>query len=805
MTRGKVGFLAFLGCFAVLVVLLLWLALRPDPPVPKVDFDNYTPSAEFKEAYNALHRAPAPEKSAETAAEPKPETSVEVVRPPAEKPAPEVSVPAEKPAPAAEPEKVAEPGRAVRPPKPLPDGPGKDFDAENTFMVMRAMELAQQRCGDWMEFLRQLASMDYSGVPSEVLEAQAKLLPIMERLHEVEDELDENSGSMAVLNALGSGAMGALGSVDGAGLLVLAAGGPLAGLKAKAVLETGVNKALDSYKASGSKRKAIARELKEVQRAYVQYLAGYMPIRRKYEMEWDSLCLMKDKAYLQFGKGDYENAAESAKAVYEKYPYDRESVILRALSLARLAMMDAARSADAGAAGAEPAADGVMSDIKPSSSSSVRVSENDPRIVEAKALLDRHVAKNPALAAPALVVKGVIECAVGDVKSAMTSLDQSSLEYPRQAERLADMFEAYASRPYLEKTAEGQRLLRLHRSLCEGFGAFSPNLEKAFVYERSHDYAKAKEEIFNHFFRRSNQESIHELFSDMEFCESNLSVGFKSLVPERTFFDVEYSQVRDKKWLGMTTKDGVIEVALQNRADIELTNVRLFLCVHFTEMYTGEYDVLRVGAVGKLAPGEKCVFDPVSLGRDGKTFRDIAGVRAIVMTDDRICWVDSVKGRRSHAANVMFGHDKVALPFTIVEYLAAFGTDVAKLARLAGEAPIVYKNGIWPKSDTIEVSLPRIFAILDPVFTIGEIGTDDCVYPDENRVAGSRITLRFPVNLKDGATCDLCVYSDYVSFRIRLKRDGKSVSIADVSRIKRGISGGIDGKSGSDQDGNKQD
>ena len=103
------------------------------------------------------------------------------------------------------------------------------------------------------------------------------------------------------------------------------------------------------------------------------------------------------------------------------------------------------------------------------------------------------------------------------------------------------------------------------------------------------------------------------------------------------------------------------------------------------------------------------------------------------------------------------------------------------------------------------MSLPRIFAVLDPVFTIGEIGTDDCVYPDENRVAGSKITLRFPVNLKDGATCDLCVYSDYISFRIRLKRDGKSVSIADVSRIKRGISGGIDGKSGSDQDGNKQD
>ena len=82
MTRGKVGFLAFLGCFAVLVVLLLWLALRPDPPVPKVDFDNYTPSAEFREAYNALHRAPAPEKVAETAAEPKPETPVEAPKAP---------------------------------------------------------------------------------------------------------------------------------------------------------------------------------------------------------------------------------------------------------------------------------------------------------------------------------------------------------------------------------------------------------------------------------------------------------------------------------------------------------------------------------------------------------------------------------------------------------------------------------------------------------------------------------------------------------------------------------------------------
>ena len=54
--------------------------------------------------------------------------------------------------------------------------------------------------------------------------------------------------------------------------------------------------------------------------------------------------------------------------------------------------------------------------------------------------------------------------ATGDLVHALVSFDQSSIEYPRQAATLNNMLEVYASRHHLEKTAEGQRLLQLHRS-----------------------------------------------------------------------------------------------------------------------------------------------------------------------------------------------------------------------------------------------------------------------------------------------------------------------------------------------------
>ena len=37
-----------------------------------------------------------------------------------------------------------------------------------------------------------------------------------------------------------------------------------------------------------------------------------------------------------------------------------------------------------------------------------------------------------------------------------------------------------------------------------------------------------------------------------------------------------------------------MHVSLSNRSDLRLENVRVFLCIHYTDMYKDEYDVVKV-------------------------------------------------------------------------------------------------------------------------------------------------------------------------------------------------------------------
>ena len=696
----------------------LWPSSRSEPPV---DFENYVPSREFSDAYHAM-REPKKEPLA-----PK-NGGVEVA--------------------------------------PGPDG----YNLERTMKTIRSVELAQKDCGDWMAFLKVLAQQNYEGVPEEVKKAQSMILPIMERIHAVEKEVGDSSSTMAVLNSLGDGAMAVVEKVDVATLATVYTVGPASLLigPGRKALDAGMDSAISSFRKSRLKHDELVRKLREVQTAYLHYLSSYVPIRRKYEKEWDALCLAKDKAYLEIGRGQYAEAIVTTREIMKRYPYDRESILLRALSLARVALAEARKRYEA-----QP----QLESVELRRIHYARVEADDPLIAEARDLLARYLGSYPEVSGPALVLKGLVECATGDLVHALVSFDQSAIEYPRQAEMLNNMLEVYASRPHLEKTAEGQRLLQLHRSLCEGFGAFSPNLEKAFAYEREQNYVKSKEEIYNHFFRRGNQEVFHELFSDMEFCEKNLPVGFKGLLLERSFLDLEMKNA------GWTEQSEAVKVSLRNRTDFELKNVRVFLCVQYTEMYKGEYDVLKVGTVGRLGAGDAHEFPELAISRKGKTFKDITRVRAIVMSDDRICWVDPVDEKRKHASEVSTGVVRVDLPFTPAEYLGAFGTDADALGKMAREMPVARVKKLMVMEE-LELSLPRVFAVLDPVFTIGEIGEKGCVFPSEKNVSGAKIGLRFPVSLKEGESLSFCIYSDYSSFKVSLKRSEEAIVVDRVEPIK---------------------
>ena len=137
-------------------------------------------------------------------------------------------------------------------------------------------------------------------------------------------------------------------------------------------------------------------------------------------------------------------------------------------------------------------------------------------LAEASATLDYYMQEFPGRTAPALVLKGLMAQKQGNLQAALSYFDQASIEYPRQAAQLTDMLDSYRTRTYLNKTTEGQFLQRLYSSTMEGYGMFSPNLLKAKHYADQGRTDEARQEIFNHFFRRGNQGIYSALLAVLE-------------------------------------------------------------------------------------------------------------------------------------------------------------------------------------------------------------------------------------------------------------------------------------------------
>ena len=238
-------------------------------------------------------------------------------------------------------------------------------------------------------------------------------------------------------------------------------------------------------------------------------------------------------------------------------------------------------------------------------------------------------------------MRGVLYQRMGDAENALSCFHQASIEYPRQAAQLTDMLDSYCMRNYLNKTAEGLYLLQLYRSMMEGYGIFSPNLLKAKYYADSGQQEESKNEIYNHFFRRGNQKYYDGMLSDMQFCEQNLPEAFKQLLIDKKFLSI--AVVPASKWLVMSDQEN-IQVSVKNLSGKRLENVRIFLCIHYTDMHKEEYDVVKVPqTISIIEPDDEVEMEPVPLKYRDKKYHDITRIRAIAMTDDRLCWVDDIQ------------------------------------------------------------------------------------------------------------------------------------------------------------------
>ncbi len=672
------------------------------------------------------------------------------------------------------------------------------YDIEETVRIMNSLEVAQSQSEDFTGYLEYVAKQDYSKVAPDVLKAKEKLLPVLQKMFELKKQHDELDNIWMLARSATSGAESFAESYNPVGTLAtVCTGGTFDIINLNNGLNSAQTAAFEQYKKDKELKESLNKQIEELRMEYIKYLEEYAPVYFKYMKEWNKLCLDKDKAYIDLYSGRMVDAYNSADKILASYPDNREALLLKALSLINIASNYEINSKSSSLSASQDT-DGESSDstqyislYKELNIISQQPNEINDLYIEADNIISQYMELYPERSAPALVLKGLLNHRIGKEQQAMSYFDQAAMEYPRQAKALTDLLDSYRNRTYLNQSSEGKYLLRLYRATMEGYGMFSPNLLKAKYYAQQGDLDKSKEEIFNHFFRRGNQGIYDCLLSDMQYCEDNMYSSFKQLLMEQSFIDVAVEPTT--AWT-LTDNDDEIRVIINNRSDIDLENVRIFLCIHYTDMYKDEYDVQKLPAVNIIKHNDKTEIGTVKLNYEDKKYNDITRIRAIAMTDDKICWIDNVDYKYMKASDASRSGKKTNAREGYLNDFAINNEALQKTIQTGINIMTVVNDDdswwgkikrLWSSDDDkLSIELPRILTLIDPVFSLYEINDRDrAIRPDEDYLSGSSIRLKFDYEPKANDTIPLYIYSDFVNFKVTIHFSGIKPEIKSVEIV----------------------
>ena len=160
-------------------------------------------------------------------------------------------------------------------------------------------------------------------------------------------------------------------------------------------------------------------------------------------------------------------------------------------------------------------------------------------------------------------------------------------------------------------------------------------------------------------------------------------------------------------------------------------------------MYHGEYDVVKGAVFGRLNAGVTHEGS-FRVARKGKGFGDVVKIRAIVMTDDKIFWADSMREKYKAAKRALASGLR---PQQVNEYLSERSLDQEQVLRLLRSANCVYDAGFF--TDDIVLSLSRKLATMDPVFSADWQNDSGVLFPNKVAARGSGLRVSF-LNLTNG-------------------------------------------------------
>ena len=676
-----------------------------------------------------------------------------------------------------------------------PKEPGATYDLEKTIRVVNAIELAQVRSENFDEFLDFMARQDYTDVDPRILEAKRKLFPILQRTYELQQEYEQLSDAWMLMRGVARGGQTFVENTSASEAFRIMHGDifALLGFIGGEDADKSTNEAFAQYEKDKKLKSQMQQDLNELKGMYRQYLEEYTPIYKEYMEQYDRLCLEKDKAYLALYGGQPDEALRYTDNILQQYPNNAETMLLNAMADLLVGTTENVQLPANSIVNSNPEV--MIPDSLPQP-----VPTMNSHFRRAQQTLERYTNKYPDRTAPAMLLEGLLQKQLGNEQAALRYFDLAGQEYPRQAAQLTDMLDSYNMRNYTTKTAEGLYLRRIYASTMEGCGLFSPNLQKAKFYSDKGNMEKAKKEVHDHFFRRINQGVYDELLSDMQFCEENLYAPFNDLLFEPSYLDVKVKP--QSEWL-FWDSDNIMEVSINNRSDLALENVRVFLCIHYTDMYRDEYDVIRVPkAAGRLEAHSSVDLDTVGLHYPGKTYEDITRIRAIVVADKEICWVDNVDYKKDRVLEALHGgrssmsqQQQEARD----EYLRNYSLDPRRLMATVKEGLKVLppeedpevEKGWWDSflgwfsnpDNTLKIELPRVLSRTNPLFTLNAIDQQDALSPISNEIYGTKICLNFDYEPTLAEVLTLYVYNDVQNFKISIKYYGERSKVESVEPL----------------------
>ncbi len=566
--------------------------------------------------------------------------------------------------------------------------PEPKVDLDRTVRLIHSMDLAVATSEDLPSYLQEIARQDWRGVDPRVAEARRDLTAVLMEIYATQVELedqqamwDTTSRTLALLSVVG-GNVGAESS-------------PIIPMSLDGKVEIDRARATELYeqvREDNEESSRLNQSLVALEGKLLETLFEYGDVYFELLQEWDRVCIARDRAWLAAASQDWEAVVQASDEAIALAPMEREAHLLKAWALVELG-----------------------------------------RTEEAETLIAQQLDAHPEHSAPLLLLRGSSAMKRGDLKEAQLSFQQAASTYPRQAEHLTEMADPYDMRTHLRKSREGGYILQLYRSTMLGAGDFSPDLHLAALHFQEGDREAGRRKVMDHFSRRRAQAQWDFVLQDIELCLRLLEDDFRSIFPEDGYLDL----VVDETLLGSN-----LELTVNNRSDRTLHNATLVLCIQLTDMHPDDYLTL-VG--GETQPGivahQSTDFGEVEVAVDilgtEKDVDDVVLVRAILVTNEAVVWVDTDEYKLAETERV----DK-----------RTFGESVRSAVSTTGErAQVEVSDGMF--GDTITFTLPRELALLHPSFrleiggqmfsaTSNEIGEDGIVVSFSARVPEEEMVLR---------------------------------------------------------------